>query len=25
MFFSNDGQTLYITNLGNDLLKLDFK
>ncbi len=25
MFFSDDGQTLYITNLGNDLLKLDFK
>ena len=25
MFFSNDGQTLYITNLGNDLLKLDYK
>lgn len=24
MFFSNDGQTLYITNLGNDLLKYDF-
>ena len=23
MFFSNDGQTLYITNLGNDLLKFD--
>lgn len=23
MFFSNDGQTLYITNLGNDLLKYD--
>ena len=25
MFFSNDSQTLYITNLGNDLLKLDYK
>jgi len=25
MFFSNDGQNLYITNLGNDLLKLDYK
>ncbi len=25
MFFSNDGRTLYITNLGNDLLKLDYK
>ena len=25
MFFSNDGQTLYITNLGNDLLKFDYK
>lgn len=24
MFFSNDGQTLYISNLGNDLLKYDF-
>jgi sugar lactone lactonase YvrE len=24
MFFSNDGSTLYITNLGNDLLKYDF-
>ena len=24
MFFSQDGQTLYITNLGNDLLKYDF-
>lgn len=24
MFFSNDGRTLYITNLGNDLLKYDF-
>lgn len=24
MFFSNDGKTLYITNLGNDLLKYDF-
>jgi len=24
MFFSSDGQTLYITNLGNDLLKYDF-
>lgn len=24
MFFSNDGQTLYVTNLGNDLLKFDF-
>jgi sugar lactone lactonase YvrE len=24
MFFSNDGHTLYITNLGNDLLKYDF-
>ncbi len=24
MFFSNNGQTLYITNLGNDLLKFDF-
>lgn len=24
MFFSNDGQTLYITNLGNDLMKYDF-
>ena len=24
MFFSNDGQTLYITNLGNDLLKYEF-
>lgn len=23
MFYSNDGQTLYITNLGNDLVKLD--
>ena len=23
MFFSNDGQTLYITNLGNDILKYD--
>ena len=23
MFFSNDGKTLYITNLGNDLLKYD--
>lgn len=25
MFFSNDGRTLYITNLGNDLLKIDYK
>ena len=25
MFFSNDGGTLYISNLGNDLLKLDYK
>lgn len=25
MFFSNDGRTLYITNLGNDLLKLDYE
>ena len=25
MFFSHDGQTLYISNLGNDLLKYDFK
>ena len=25
MFFSHDGQTLYITNLGNDILKMDFK
>lgn len=25
MFFSNDGQTLYITNLGNDILKYDFQ
>lgn len=25
MFFSNDGKTLYITNLGNDLLKYDYK
>ncbi len=25
MFFSNDGRTLYITNLGKDLLKLDYK
>lgn len=25
MFFSNDGQTLYIANLGNDLVKLDYK
>ena len=25
MFFSHDGQTLYIANLGNDILKLDFK
>lgn len=25
MFYSNDGQTLYIANLGNDLLKLDYK
>jgi sugar lactone lactonase YvrE len=25
MFFSNDGRTLYITNLGNDLVKLDYK
>ena len=25
MFFSNDGQTLYITNIGNDLMKLDYK
>jgi sugar lactone lactonase YvrE len=24
MFFSNDGKTLYITNLGNDLLKYEF-
>ncbi len=24
MFFSNDGHTLYITNLGNDILKYDF-
>jgi sugar lactone lactonase YvrE len=24
MFFSNDGQTLYITNLGNDILKYEF-
>lgn len=25
MFFSNDGRTLYIANLGNDLVKLDYK
>ena len=25
MFFSKDGQTLYIANLGNDLLKLEYK
>jgi secreted PhoX family phosphatase len=25
MFFSQDGKTLYIANLGNDILKLDFK
>ena len=25
MFFSQDGQTLYIANLGNDILKVDFK
>lgn len=25
MFFSNDGQKLYITNIGNDLLKIDYK
>jgi len=25
MFFSNDGQILYIANLGNDLLKLDYE
>lgn len=25
MFFSKDGQTLYIANLGNDLLKLNYK
>ncbi len=25
MFFSNDGKTLYITNLGNDILKYDYK
>lgn len=25
MFFSNDGRTLYITNLGNDLVKIDYK
>lgn len=25
MFFSNDGQILYISNLGNDLLKLNYK
>jgi len=25
MFFSKDGQTLYLANLGNDLLKLDYK
>ncbi len=25
MFFSKDGKTLYITNLGNDLLKLNYK
>ncbi|MGB5173038.1 MAG: SMP-30/gluconolactonase/LRE family protein [Eudoraea sp.] len=25
MFFSNDGQTLYISNLGNDLIKLEYK
>ena len=25
LFFSNDGQTLYITNLGNDILKYDFR
>jgi len=25
MFFSTDGQTLYISNLGNDLVKLDYK
>lgn len=25
MFFSNDGQTLYISNLGNDLVKFDYK
>ena len=25
MFFSQDDRTLYITNLGNDILKLDFK
>lgn len=25
MFFSNDGQTLYIANLGNNLLKIDYK
>lgn len=25
MFFSNNGQILYITNLGNDLLKFDYK
>ncbi len=24
MFFSNDSQTLYVTNLGNDLLKFDY-
>ena len=25
MFFSQDGRTLYVANLGNDILKLDFK
>jgi sugar lactone lactonase YvrE len=25
MFFSSDGKTIYITNLGNDLLKYDYK
>lgn len=25
MFFSADGQTLYVSNLGNDLVKLDYK
>lgn len=25
MFFSKDGQTLYISNLGNDLVKLDYR
>lgn len=25
MFYANDGRTLYITNLGNDLIKLDYQ